>query len=211
MQRPRTAHRNAWGLTVLALLYEKPMHPYEMQRMIRERGKDQLVNLKRGSLYHAIERLEAAGMIDPVETSREGRRPERTVYKITDLGREELEEWLRELLSRPAPDYPQFVAALNYLPILLPEDALRQLEARLVLLESEVAGFDAAIRSTESYLHRLWLLEVDYARAVRKAELDWVRAIVEDLRSGELTWNHDKLRELAKQFEGSTEGGGAVG
>jgi DNA-binding PadR family transcriptional regulator len=211
MQRSRTAHRNAWGLTVLALLFEKPMHPYEMQRMIRERGKDQLVNLKRGSLYHAIERLEAAGMIDAVETSREGRRPERTVYKITDLGREELEEWLRELLSRPAPDYPQFVAALNYLPVLLPDDVLRQLEGRLVILETEVAGFDAAIRSAETFLPRLLLLESDYARAVRKAELDWVRAIVQDLRSGELTWSHEQLREIAERLEGPLGGGGAVG
>src|SRR5690242_14900046 len=81
MPELQTKHRNLWALTVLCLLRERPMHPYEMQRLIRERHKDEFLDLKRGSLYHAMERLQAAGLVEPMETFREGRRPERTVYR----------------------------------------------------------------------------------------------------------------------------------
>src|SRR6516162_10501112 len=105
-------YRNLWSLTVLCLLYTRPMHPYEMQRLIREWHKDEFLDLKRGSLYHAIDRLRRAGLIDPVETSREGRRPERTVYRLTEQGQRETLVWLRELLARPVREPGQFFAAL---------------------------------------------------------------------------------------------------
>ena len=93
--------RNLWCLTVLCLLREGPRHPYEMQRLIRERHKDDFLQLKPGSLYHAIERLAKAGLIEEMETSREGRRPERTVYRLTECGDVEALAWLRGLLSKP--------------------------------------------------------------------------------------------------------------
>src|SRR5258708_25639756 len=99
MSRSRAGHRNLWSLTVLCPLRVRPMHPYEMQRLIREWHKDEFLDLKRGSLYHAIEQLRRAGWIDPIETSREGRRPERTVYRLTEVGDREELRLLRALLA----------------------------------------------------------------------------------------------------------------
>src|SRR2546421_4806923 len=101
---PSSAYRSAWALVILALLFEQPMHPYEIRRLVRQRGKGDLVDLRPGSLYRTIERLERVGLVETVETQREGRFPERTVYRLTDNGREELEEWLRELVSTPLKD-----------------------------------------------------------------------------------------------------------
>src|SRR5215472_16681112 len=112
---------NLWSLTVLCLLRVRPMHPYEMQRLIREWHKDEFLDLKRGSLYHAIERLRKAECIDPIETSREGRRPERTVYRLTEKGEAEVIRWLGELLARPLPEPTPFFAALSFLPHLSPQ------------------------------------------------------------------------------------------
>src|SRR5262245_16656991 len=98
------------ALAILNLLYERPMHPYEMQQHMRERGHDFVIKLKGGSLYSTIERLIEGGLIHPVETSREGRRPERTVYALTEVGQDELTVWLRELLARPIHEYPWFGA-----------------------------------------------------------------------------------------------------
>src|SRR6516162_1011722 len=98
------AYRNLWSLTVLCLLKERPMHPYEMQRLIRQRKNDNFLDLKRGSLYHAIGRLQRAGLIEVVSTTREGRRPERTTYRLTEAGAHEVLAWLRELLANPARD-----------------------------------------------------------------------------------------------------------
>jgi DNA-binding PadR family transcriptional regulator len=198
MIEANTRHnRSAWGLTILSLLRERPMHPYEMRRLIRERGKDQLMDLRAGSLYRAIERLDKARLIQPVETSREGRFPERTVYRITENGLDELDDWMRELLSRPVKDYPRLVDALSFLAVLTPDDARARLEERCVILEAEIAALDSVLKQLHGSIPRLFVVEEEYARAMRKAELQWVRALVDDLRSGSLTWDLD---ELARQY-----------
>src|SRR5262245_60377410 len=123
-------YRNLWALTVLCLLHEGPMHPYEMQRLIRQRKKDEFLDLKRGSLYHAIGRLQRAGLIEVVSVSREGRRPERTVYRLTSEGEQERLSWMRELLSNPAHDSTQFFAALSFIALMHPDDVREHLEVR---------------------------------------------------------------------------------
>ena len=187
--------RSTWALTILSLLNERSMHPYEMRRLIRERGKEDLVDLPSGSLYRTIEQLERAGLVEATETSRQGRFPERTVYRLTERGSDELEEWLRELLSRPRKDFPQLVAALSFLPNLQPDDVRAQLEKRIVRLEAEIAAHDAAANQLQVVLPRLFIIENEYARALRQAELAWVRRVVEDLRAGRLTWDRDELSE----------------
>ncbi len=194
MPSSSTSYRSPWALAILSLLFERDMHPYELRRLVRERGKDDMVDLRPGSLYRTIERLERAGLVEPVETTREGRFPERTVYRITEHGREELEEWMRVLLSTPMKDYPQFLQAVSVLPILEADDARLQLEGRLLRLEREIVSIETTMRRLEPVLPRLFQIESEYAIAMRRAELAWVRALVEDMRTGRLTWTHEQIR-----------------
>ena len=194
----RINYRNLWALTVLCLLRQRPMHPYEMQRLIRQCHKDEFLDLKRGSLYHAIERLQRAGLIDVVETSREGRRPERTVYHLTEAGELEVLNWLRELLAKPAREPSQFLAALSFLPQLSTEDALDQLHARESRLEMAIVGLDAVLQKLIPRIGRAVLVEVEYMRAMQQAELEWVRSIAEDIWAGKLTWDREALCHLAE-------------
>ena len=186
--------RSAWALTVLSLLNEQPMHPYEMRRIVRHRGKDEHLELKPGSLYRTIEQLERAGLVELTERTREGRFPERTVYRITEHGRDELEEWLRDTLSTLQKDLPQLVAALSFLPHLEPLDAAAQLEKRVVRLEMTLAAMDAARQHLSGLLPRLFMVEEEYARAMRAAELEFTRGLLADLRSGNLAWSCEELR-----------------
>src|SRR5438094_9982748 len=110
MNRSNSERRNLWSLTVLCLLRTRPMHPYEMQRLIREWHKDEFLDLKRGSLYHAIDRLRRTGLIEAVETRREGRRPERTVYRLTEQGEQAVQDRLRQMLATPARETNPFFA-----------------------------------------------------------------------------------------------------
>jgi DNA-binding PadR family transcriptional regulator len=183
-----SSYRNLWALTVLCLLHERQMHPYEMQRLIRQRKSDQFLDLKRGSLYHAIGRLQRAGLIEPVATTREGRRPERTVYRLTEEGDLELVVWLRELLANPARDSTQFFAALSFIAHLEPHDALEHLDNRAGLLDTQVAGMSGAFAAMIPKIGRLVLLELEYAVTMKRAELAWVRALTDDLREGRLNW-----------------------
>ena len=189
MSQARGGHRNLWALTVLCLLRERPMHPYEMQRLIRQRHNDAFLDLKRGSLYHAIERLERAGLIEVVETSREGRRPERTVYRLTEMGEREALDWLRELLAKPVSEPSQFLAAMSFVLHLPADDVLDQLTERVHRLEMGLVALDAIMRTLTPQIGRVCLLEADYARVMQQAELAWVRGLIEEIRGGQIAWH----------------------
>ncbi|MFF4416113.1 PadR family transcriptional regulator [Streptosporangium sp. NPDC001559] len=176
------------GLTVLALLSVRPGHPYELHRMILDTHKDYVTGLPR-SLYHAIDRLAGEELIVPAETSRQGRRPERTVYRLTDEGRAELTTRLRRLLEEPGPDTRALNAALSLIGGLSAREAERALLTRAAALESAVFACDAYLRNLrESGLPPVLTLELECERALRGAELDWVRGVLERLASGELAW-----------------------
>jgi DNA-binding PadR family transcriptional regulator len=190
-----TSYRSPWALTILSLLDERPMHPYEIRRLVRQRGRADQVDLRPGSLYRTIERLERAGLVEPVETTRQGRFPERTIYRLSEHGQEELYEWMRELLSTPMKDFPQLLGALSVLAILEPDDARAQLEGRVIRLEGEIAAMETQVRRLRGVLPRLFMVEAEYAIVLRKAELDWVKELVEDLRTGRLSWSRAELKE----------------
>jgi DNA-binding PadR family transcriptional regulator len=178
------------ALGVLELLLERPVHPYEMHQIIRDRHMDHVIKLRAGSLYHTVERLHRLQLIEPVETARAGRRPERTVYAITDRGRDMFAARLRDLIQRPEKEYPVFGAATEMLHTLDPVEAATLLERRIVALEAIVAAHDQVIASLgKTGLERAVLLEIEYTQALHRAELAWIRGIVEDIRGGALTWS----------------------
>lgn len=190
------------ALIVLAMLTEAPMHAYRIQQLVKLRGKDEVVNVKqRNSLYQTIERLQRDALIAVRETERDGAFPERTVYEVTDAGRDTARMWLREQLARPAREYPSFPAALSVLPLLSVEDARRQFEARVAALEAELARLDETQNAALAMqIPRLFLLDGELMRVTLEAELDWVRSVIGHLKVGALTWSEVWLREVAARF-----------
>jgi len=178
---------NPLALAVLACLYERPMHPYEVAQTLRTRAKHESVRLNYGSLYSLVETLEAKGLIRARETVREGRRPERTIYEITDTGEVELIDWLSDLVSTPTKEYLQFEAALSFIAALPPEDAAALLTQRVQALEMQLARGRGLRRSAEDQgLPRLFLLEDEFMGRLLEAELDWVRELIKEIESGAL-------------------------
>ena len=189
---PERKVSNPLALAVLALLRERPMHPYEMASLMRERGKHESIKLNYGSLYTVIELLQRERFIVPRKTVREGRRPERTVYALTPAGRAELRDWMRELLSTPVKEYPQFEAALSLLPVLPPEEATAQLEERAHRLEEAVARMRSGMEAARATgLARLFLIEHEYELVLQEAELRWVRDLVREIKGATLSGMHE--------------------
>ena len=164
------------------------MHPYEMQRLIRERHKEDFLELKRGSLYHAIERLAKAELVEEVGTSREGKRPERTTYRLTEAGEREALEWLRDLLARPVREASPFVAAMSFISHLSPNEAADELQIRAGELRCALVAINAVLQNLVPQIGRVCLLEAEYSVAMRKAELEWTLSLIEELRTGKLVW-----------------------
>ncbi len=179
---PGRGRSNPLALAVLSCLYERPMHPYEVSQTLRFRAKDQSIRLNFGSLYSVVESLEKRGFVVPTETVREGKRPERTIYAITDTGKRELVDWLSELVSTPVKEYLSFEAALSLLPGLPPEDAGRLLSDRCSALEVRLAQSRATRASTETInLPRLFLLEDEYRERLMEAELGFCQELLQEI------------------------------
>ncbi len=210
---PQAHPANPLALAVLALLYERPMHPYEMGVILKQRHKEESIKLRYGSLYTVIAFLLQRGLIAARETEREGRRPERTVYEITPAGAAELHDWMADLIGQPIKEYPQFEAALCLLPVLPPDEALALLRRRLNLIAQNAAALERQITDVSvANLPPLFLVETEYRLALIKAEQAFVAALIQRIENGwgplEL-WrgiHHDREATMAKLY---SEFGGA--
>lgn len=179
---------NPLALAVLGCLGERPMHPYEISSTLRSRGKEKSIKLNYGSLYSVVESLQKHGLIEPRETIREGRRPERTVYAITPAGLAEFEDWLAELIAVPSQDPSQLEAGLSLLPGLPPDEAARLLEDRARALEVELRSLNVAhSMAREQGLPELFLIEGVFREAMLTAEMTFVRQLAKDIRTGALS------------------------
>jgi DNA-binding PadR family transcriptional regulator len=200
-RRPRPLPRTPVALSVLNLLNERAMHPYEMRSLMRERGHDRAFRIKESSVYDTVARLADRGFIEPVEVNREGRRPERTVYAITEAGRDELLVWMWDLASEPPAESPPFAAPLMFIYSLGKDRTLAAFQQRAARLEADISGSEAYRKAFEEQMPefpRLFGIEEEYTQAMRRAELAWVRATLAELRDGTFPWpTIEDLKELA--------------
>jgi DNA-binding PadR family transcriptional regulator len=184
---PRWSRSNPLALAVLVCLYERPMHPYEVAQTLRQRAKQESVRLNYGSLYAVVEALEKRGFIKATGTVREGKRPERTIYEITEDGSREMDDWMTELIGVPAKEYPAFMAGLSFIPSLPPGEALMALRSRADALKVRLAGMRGAMKAArDAGLPRLFELEGEYEEQLLTAELKFVDALVQEIAGGTL-------------------------
>jgi DNA-binding PadR family transcriptional regulator len=202
MTMTRRRVSNPLALAVLSCLLERPMHPYEISTTLRERGKEQSIKLNYGSLYSVVESLAKHGLIHAQQTSRDGRRPERTVYAITEAGQVEYEDWLAELLSTPTREFTSLEAGLSLMPGLPPAEVARLLDRRAEKLRLEIDSLDNLHQAgREQGLADLFLVESHFRQAMLTAELDFVANLARGIKSaqfpGTKVWQ--RVHELRDQ------------
>ena len=174
---------NLMALAVLATVVQRPMHRYEMASVMRARSKDRDMDIKWGSLYTVVQNLERNGYLETTGVTRQGARPERTVYQITDAGRDELVSWTRELIAEPEAEHTRFVAGLSVLAVLTPQDVIELMRTRLQRLTETVESLTALLDEAAG-VPRLFLIEDEYRIAMTRAEADWVRSLLDELTAG---------------------------
>jgi DNA-binding PadR family transcriptional regulator len=190
---------NPLALAVLAELLLGPQHPYEIGRRLKEHGKDRNIKYNRGSLYMVVEQLRKAGFVSGQETVRDTPRPERTVYALTDAGRAEFYDWMRELVAEPVHEYPQFGVALSLLSVIAPAEAAGLLRRRLAALAEEAGEIRATIKgAADGGLLWVFLVEEEYRLALVEAESRFVTGLIESLEQP------DYIRAWQEFFEAAT-------
>jgi DNA-binding PadR family transcriptional regulator len=186
---------NLLGLAVLSLLTERPMHPYEMSAVMRQRDLSSAIKLNQSSLYSVIEALQREGWIVPVETQREGRYPERTIYTTTEAGRAEFADWLRSLIQRAPTEYTQFAAGLTFLGHLSPAEVATLLQEHAHSLQEQISSVRSLIEKTRQLgVDRLFLVEDAYTLTLLEAKLAFVQQLIQEINDGTLTETRDDKR-----------------
>ena len=181
------------GVAALALLIERPMHPYEMYQTLVQRSEERVVKVRPGSLYHTVDRLAGQGLVRATGTEREGNRPERTTYEITEQGHLVLTGRIAEILATPINEYPEFPLALGESHNLPVESVIHLLRNRVSLIRADLAVMDAGIRDIEAKrLPRKYWINVQYSRAISEVEATWLESLIDDLESGALSWSEEK-------------------
>ncbi|MGI5499542.1 PadR family transcriptional regulator [Lentzea sp. CA-135723] len=176
---------NPLALAVLALLAERPMHPYEMAQTMRERHQEEVIKLNYGSLYTVVESLHRHELITASAVQKAGNRPERTVYAITEAGTTELHTWLRALIAEPAREYRRFEAGISMVGLLPPADALEVVEQRSAAVGEQLTSLAVLLeRLAGMGLPQLAWIELDYRMAVLRAEREWLLWFTTATREG---------------------------
>ncbi|MBB5914982.1 DNA-binding PadR family transcriptional regulator [Nocardia transvalensis] len=176
---------NLLALAVLAALLERPMHRYEIAAVLKERGKERDMDIKWGSLYTVVQNLEKHGFLEVVGSERDGARPERVIYRITDPGRAELEDWTRELVSLPEYEHHRFVAGLSIVALLPPDEVITLLGDRATTLRQVIATEREELAAQLRAVPRLFLIEVEFQIAMLEAEVAWVDNLRAELAAGD--------------------------
>jgi DNA-binding PadR family transcriptional regulator len=160
----------------------QPVHGYDVRRELLTWGVADWAHVQPGSIYHHLRTLERDRMLSVAGVDKEGARPARTSYQLTDDGDGEFSRMLRETFWRVTGRPEDLMAALCFLPFLSREEAIAALESRLNQINDVTRGM--SFWSPEAYkpehVREVFLL----SGAQIRAEADWARELIERLRSG---------------------------
>lgn len=158
--------------TLLALLYQRPMHGYELGKQLTL-----VVNaewdVKAGQIASTLNRLDEAGLVkyEIVETDDA---PDRKVYSLTELGEAELHDWF---LTPEVRDYR--LGDAFYIKLVLslvggPVDPEQVLITQRRELYQQLHDVTEIRRQTDPRTHLPWALLFDSAIMHLEADLRWI-------------------------------------
>lgn len=119
-------------LLFLGLLKDGPKHGYEIKRQLKETLAP-FISLEIKSIYYPLKKMEERGWVKK-EVGREGRWPEKYIYRITQEGEKRFRQILNESFLSMKRPYFNIDLSLFFLPYVKPQIATRRLRARMIYL-----------------------------------------------------------------------------
>lgn len=165
--------------------WRQPVHGYDVRRELLSWRADEWANIHPGSIYHALKKLTAEGLLREVATEQVGARPARTTYEITEQGRQEFETLLRRYLWEVRPATDPFLAAFAFLSELPRDEAAATLRGRAKALRGSVEYMRALVAS-EWVRHKPVQVRWHFERSIALAAADaaWCEEVAELVDAG---------------------------
>jgi len=168
-------------LAVMSLLAEKPMHGYQIERIIEERGMRNWTNIGFSSIYYILEKLKNIDWLESVLKYGEGKGPARQVYSLTTAGRGAWKEAVINALSNPRRSNSNFQLGLSNLLHLEKSQIIPALEKYVKELEQKYQQVSEKLTNHGEDLPWNASAMFDLSLTQIKAELDWVKAFIEKI------------------------------
>ena len=175
-------------LVILGLLRKAPLYGYEIKQIIEEHMSD-WTSIAFGSIYFALDKMAEEGFVEKVSVEKEGKRPSRSVYQITQAGRAEFLRLLREGWQDVERQYYSLDVCLFFLDALPPEEILAFLRARQSALRETLRHIESHRdeEMTNPEIPPVARAIFEHSLAHTRAELSWVTDLLEKMETSALT------------------------
>jgi DNA-binding PadR family transcriptional regulator len=180
---------SATRLLILGVLLRKqPIHGYDVRRELELWNAEQWANVAYGSIYFALNKMAEEGLVVAGSADQVGNRPARTVYTITERGREEFERLLREYWWQEKPAIDPFQVAITFMDRMPRDELLAALRHRAANLRAALAAWDWSVAtkmnvaSTPQHIAE----QLALSRVYNEATLRWLDQLIDKVERGEL-------------------------
>jgi DNA-binding PadR family transcriptional regulator len=171
-------------------------HGYQVRRELLSWSADKWANVAPGSIYHALKKMAAEGLLEEVTTDGEARGPDRTAYQLTPDGQTEFQRLLERGLAESEENVQgtyRFAAAMTFLTALPRAPAISLLRHRLTQLTGQHANARFMLERGSGWgepahvheLYRLWVTNVE-------GMIGWLEELLRRLESGRYVMADDE-------------------
>lgn len=175
--------QNLTKLILLGLLYDfnRPIHGYEIKKIITEWSISEFSNISYGSLYYNLEKMEGDQLVES-QTLKDSDRPERRIYKITEIGKKKFLEMLRKnYFVIQSIRYPFDIGVL-FMPALPKKEILEAINKRIEKIESNNAMHNGLLKMLEKKIPFFSIFIIKHHLYHWKAEKEWLIALRDEVK-----------------------------
>jgi DNA-binding PadR family transcriptional regulator len=169
-------------LVLLGLLQDGPKYGYELKQIIEEHMGD-WTSIAFGSIYFALDKLSNEKFIEKVGVEQSGSRPSRSVYELTQSGRDEFYQMLRQSWQTTERQYFDLDICLFFMDHLSREEIHGYLEHRKQELARQLGYLNVheIEQMSDPQIPPQARAIFSHSRMHIQAEYDWVQQVLIDL------------------------------
>jgi DNA-binding PadR family transcriptional regulator len=156
---------------------------YDIIRELDRKKIDRWTSVKKGSIYHALRELRKDGSIQEVEKTREGRYPDKTIFRVTARGKDTFDSLQEQAFLGLFPNFHGFKIALKFNTRRSPEEIEGFAERAIENIDRQFQAMDDHLDSLDktSKQYRTDRFFIEHERMLFMAEKEWIKNAVDNV------------------------------